>query len=168
MTQSNLDSRPPLLVFDNQRFATVALAPHDPASFWRATAKTPALCVWDTFTQAVVAKAKTSGSSGIVKVPYADLSRSTISRELLAAPDVGDHDPSRLSQIIASMITAQQNGELIKDELLTNGKANLFPCGSRLVYVNWEDLDLYWEVSAWSPDSVVRAGCRVFSGNLIY
>lgn len=158
---------PPLLVFDQARFASVDLSqPHDPQAFWHDTDETPARRVWGSF-PAIIAKAKRSGESDIVKIPYDDLSRGTTVRDILAAPGVGNYDPSRLSKIIASMITAQPNGEFSKDGLLNDGKANLFPCGSLLVYVYWYGLYRYWYVSDWRPVSGVRAARRVFSGNLI-
>lgn len=158
---------PPLLVFDDAHIASVDISkPHNPDTFWRTTKESPARYVYHTFLTDVVARALPSSPSGIVKVPYADPSRNTNVREILDAQGVGDHDPSKLSALIASMISEQPNGEFSKDGLLNDGRANLFPCGSVLVRVRWDDDDSEWDVYDWSPDDDVSAGRRVFSGNL--
>jgi len=157
---------PPLLTFDGKYVASVALNErHDPASFWHNTAETPARYVWSGFTTHVVAKAKPRDPSGIVKIRYADLPCRVKVRAILAASGVGNFDPSDLSAIIAAMIAKQPNGE--PGDLLNDGKANLFPCGSVLAHVDWSDDRRGWYVSDWSPDDAVSAGRRVFSGNLL-
>ncbi len=158
---------PPLLAFDDQHIATVALVhPHDPQTFWQDTRESPARYVWGTFTTTVVAKARPIEESGTVKIPFADLLRDTTVRAILDTLDVGDHDPSRLSKIIASMIAAQPNGEFSKDGLLNDGKANLFRCGSVLGRVGWDDVVRRWVVDGWGPGGDVDAGRRMFSCNL--
>jgi hypothetical protein len=164
---SPVESPPPLLVFDEQHAASVRLEhPHDPQAFWHDTQESPARYVWPGFL-AAIAQAKPIEETGIVKVPYADLSRGTTVREILVTSGVGDYGPSRLSKVIASMIAAQPNGEFLKDGLISDGKANLFPCGSLLVRVYWDGADRGWSVGDWGPGREVFAGRRVFSGNLI-
>ena len=159
---------PPLLVFDDSHIASVDLSkPHNPDTFWRTTKESPARYVYDTFRANVIARARPiEMSGGVVQIPYADLSRNTNVREILDAQGVGDHDPSKLSRIIASMIKKQPNGEPLKDGLLNDGSANLFPCGPVLVRVIWSDDGRGWIVFDWHPDFDVGAGRRVFSGNL--
>lgn len=157
---------PPLLVFDDQRVATVDLsAPHDPHAFWRDTREAPARSVWDSFVSLVVAKAQVRAPAGIVRIPYADLSRAALVRDILAGPGVGNFDPTDLCAIIAATIAKQPNGEA--GDLLNDGRANLFPCGPVLVRVGWNGAGRRWSVGCWSPGGDVGAGRRVFSGNLI-
>jgi len=159
-----IEPPPPLLVFD-EHVATATLDKrHVPAEFWRDTDEAPARRVWGTFATTVVARAKPREPSSVVKVPYANLSRATTVRDILAYPGVGDFDPTNLSALIAEMIGQQPNGEA--GNLLNDGRGNLFPCGSVLVVVDWSDFDRRWDVVDWSPGGEVRAGRRVFSGNL--
>lgn len=152
---------PPLLVFDDAHIALVDLSmPHGPQAFWQTTKEAPARYVWTN----VFAQAKAIKTSGIVKIPYADLARGTTMREILAAPDVGNHDVSKLSKIIAKMIAKQPNGEA--GDLLNDGRGNLFPCGSVLVHVYWIGDYRLWYVVDWDLAIGVVAGRRVFSGNL--
>src|SRR3989344_1233615 len=132
-----IEPPPPLLVFD-EHVATVTLGRHVPAEFWRDTDEAPARRVWGTFATTV--------------------------RDILAYPGVGDFDPTDLSALIAEMIGQQPNGEA--GNLLNDGRGNLFPCGSVLVSVYWDDIYRDWSVDDWLPDDEVLAGRRVFSGNL--
>lgn len=158
----------PLLVFDDEHVALVALSePHDPAAFWHDTTDAPARYVWSGFTTNVVAKARPTGAFGTVKVPYADLPRGSTVAEILKTPGVGNLEPDHLSPIIAAMIAKQPDGKPMKHGLLVDGRANLFPCGSVLVDVRWDDVRRSWSVDDWNPDSAVHAGRRVFSGNLV-
>src|SRR3989344_1751444 len=159
---------PPLLVFDDTHIASVDLSePHDPDAFWHTTKQSPARYVYDTFRTNVIARARPiMESSGDVQIPYADLSRNTNVRAILDTQGVGDHDPSKLSKIIAAMIKKQPNGEALKNGLLNDGSANLFACGSVLVSVRWDGVGREWNAFVWSPDVDVDAGLRVFSGNL--
>jgi hypothetical protein len=158
---------PPILVFDDEHIASVNLdTPHSPDAFWHTTKQTPARYVYDSLRTNVVARALPSEPSGIVKVPYADVSRNTTVGDILKTPGVGDNDPSKLCHIIASMIEAQPNDEYSKDGLLNDGRANLFPCGSVLVRVHWSDDSREWHVRAWNLGNAVSVGRRVFSGNL--
>ena len=159
---------PPLLVFDDSHIASVDLSePHNPDAFWHTTKQSPARYVYDTFRTNVVARARPIEESlGVVQIPYADLSRNTNVREILDTPGVGDHDPSKLSKIIAAMIKKQHNGKPLKNGLLNDGSANLFPCGSVLVDVGWGGGRRGWDVRGWLPGHGVFAGRRVFSGNL--
>ena len=159
-----IEPPPPLLVFD-EHVATATLDKrHVPAEFWRDTDEAPARRVWGTFATTVVARAKPREPSSVVKVPYANLSRATTVRDILAYPGVGDFDPTNLSALIAEMIGQQPNGEA--GNLLNDGRGNLFPCGSVLVSVYWDDIYRDWSVDDWLPDDEVLAGRRVFSGNL--
>ncbi|HEY4522117.1 MAG TPA: hypothetical protein VJH91_00560 [Candidatus Paceibacterota bacterium] len=158
---------PPILVFDDEHIATVVLPErHDPDSFWQTTKSAPARYVYGSFRTNVVAKARPSGSADTVKMRYADVSRDTTVRDILDAPGVGDHDPSKLLAIIAAMIARQPNGEALENGLLNDGRGNLFPCGSVLANVHWNVVHQKWHVLDGIPDDVVRAGRRVFSGNL--
>ena len=158
---------PPLLVFDDARFASVDISgEHDPVAFWWDTDEAPARRVWGTFQTTVVARARPIAPQGIVNVPYADTSRNTTVREIMEAPGVGDHDPSKLSRLIAAMIARQPKGKYLKNGLLNDGRGNFFKCGSVLARVRWDGVRRRWGVSGWRPDGGVRAGRRVFSGNL--
>lgn len=162
---SPIEPPPPLLVFDTTRFASVELSgSHNPREFWQTTGDTPARYVWTN----VFAEAKPVEVSGIVKLSYADLPRATTAGEILKVPEVGNFGSEipKLSKIIAKMIAKQPNGE--PGDLLNDGKANLFPCGSLLVGVDWRDSRRRWDVRVWGPDDGVGAGRRVFSGNLIH
>jgi hypothetical protein len=162
-----LEPLPPLLVFDNEHVATVTLdKSHVPAEFWRDTDDVPARRVWGAFVTVVVARAKPLKFSGVVKVPYADLSRATTFRDIRAYPGVGDFDPTVLSAIIAGMIGKQSRGE--EGDLLNDGLANLFPCGPVLICVNWNIISKYWCFHHWTPGCGLGATRRVFSGNLKY
>ena len=165
LSKEKLVELPPLLTFDNEHIASVALnTRHDSVAFWHDTSETPARYVWPGFMTHVVAKAKPSEPSGIVKIPYAPLSRSTKVCDLLKTPGVGNFDPSKLSAIIAAMLAKQPNGE--SGDLLNDGCANLFPCGPVLALVFWRDDYRRWGVDGWDPGDGVDAGRRVFSGNL--
>jgi len=156
---------PPLLVFDDAHVAVVNLSgPHDPAAFWRDTDEAPARRIWGRFSK-IVARARPVGPMGTFKMPYADTSRNTTAREILAAPGVGDHGTSKGCAVIAAMISAQPKGEFLEHGLLNDGRGNLFKCGSALVYVYWDGVFWYWYVIVWYPDLEVDAGRRVFSGN---
>ena len=152
----------PLLVFSDQSFATVTLDErHEPATFWRDTLEPPARYVWPEFVSGVVAKAKPHDPSGIIKIPYAPLLRPAKVRDILNSSGIGNFDPTDLCAIIAAMIAKQPNGE--PGDLLSDGKANLFPCGSLLVSVRRDGVDRGWGVGAWDPRSGVGSGRRVFS-----
>lgn len=158
-----LEPSPPLFVFDDAHVATVDLSGlHVPKEFWQTTRDSPPRDVWTN----IFSKAKVIEMSGIVKVPYADTSRTATVREILATPGVGNHEVDKLSKLIAKMIARQPNGEFMEDGLLVDGKLNGFPCGSVLVGVRWNDVSRGWSVSDWDPGYGVGADGRVFSGNL--
>src|SRR3989344_719292 len=143
---------PPLLIFDDAHVASVDISgEHDPGAFWRDTDEAPKRRVWGTFQTTVVARARPIASQGIANVPYADTPRKTTVREIMEAPGVGDHDPSKLSRLIATMITKQPNGESLKDGLLNDGRGNFFKCGSVLASVDWRGIRRGWSVLGWSP-----------------
>ena len=159
-----LEPPPPLLVFDDEHIAPVNLSEvHYPATFWCDTDETPARRIWGSFATTVVANAKPREPSG-VKVRYAGVSRATTVREILTAPGVGDFNPTDLSAVIAEMVGKQPHGEA--GDLLTDGRGNLFTCGSVLVRVGWDAISRYWFVDDWAPGFGVYASRRVFSGNL--
>ena len=160
-----IEPPPPLLVFDEHVASVVLMTRHVPTEFWRDTDEAPARRVGGTFATTVVARAKPREPSSVVKVPYANLSRATTVRDILAYPGVGDFDPTDLSALIAEMIGQQPNGET--GDLLNDGRANLFPCVSVLIDVYWHVIFRVWLVGDWCPDDGVGAArSRVFSGNL--
>lgn len=161
---------PPLLVFDDTHVASVDISgAHDPDAFWRDTKEAPARYVWPGFRKHVVARASAmvAQKRDIIKMPWADTSRGTTVREVLATPGVGDHSPTILAAVIATMIARQSNGEFLKNGLLNDGRGNLFRCGSVLVNVRWRDDYREWCVYDWDPVLAVDPDRRVFSGNLI-